>query len=500
VLALVLANLALHLVSVSWLAYGYMSDELYYLDSTARLAWGYVDHPPLSLAVLKLMRSAFGDSLLAVRLLPSVLGASLVWIAALLARELGGGRTAQWLAALATAATPLFLGVTSFYSMNAIELFLWALASLCVARLVNTGDSKLWIVLGVVLGLGLLNKISMSWFGLGLGVGLILTRQRRWLATPWPWLAAAIAFAMFVPHVFWQLEHDWPTLEFMRNAASEKMIPKTPIQFLSDQLLVMNPLFAPLWLAGLLYFFRQADGRHHQVQAWIWLSVCGLLMLSGSARANYLGPAYVALFAGGGVAFERVARSRRARWLPAASSTVLVIAGAATAPLGLPLLSPERFVAHSEALGIALPVEERMEFGPMPLHFALRFGWPELISAVEAAQATLTPDEQDRAVVLGGWFGDTGAVNFFGPERGLPPAISAHNNYWIWGPAEGRGDVLLAIAHDDSWLSQHFRQVTAEADVDCPWCLPRVDRLRVYVARDPDVPLADLWRDLKHYR
>ena len=286
-----------------------MSDEFYYLDSTERLAWGYVDHPPLSLAVLKLVRATFGDSLFAVRLLPSVLAAALVWVAAALAREFGGDRSAQCLAGLATATTPVFLGVTSFYSMNAIELFVWAVASLCVARIVNSGDSRLWIALGVLMGLGLLNKISMSWFGFGLGVGLIFTDQRRWLATPWPWAAAGIAFAIFAPHVFWQIEHDWPTLEFMRNAATEKMVAKSPVQFLLDQLLVMNPLFAPLWMAGLVHFFRRDEGRRHQIQAWIWLSVCGLLIANGAGRANYLAPAYVALFAAGGVAFERFAQS-----------------------------------------------------------------------------------------------------------------------------------------------------------------------------------------------
>ncbi len=499
VLALVLANLAIHLVSTTWLSYGYMSDEFYYLDSTARLAWGYVDHPPLSLAVLKFVRAALGDSLPAVRLVPSLLSGSLVWIVAMLAREFGGGRTAQSLAALATATTPVFLGLTSFYSMNAIELVLWALASLCVARIVNTGDAKLWVVLGVVLGLGLLNKISMSWFGLGLGVGLVLTEQRRWLATPWPWVAAGIAFAMFAPHVFWQIEHDWPTLEFMRNAASEKMVSKSPMQFLGEQLLIVNPLFAPLWLAGLIHFFRREEGRRHQVQAWIWLSVCGLLIAGGVARANYLGPTYAALFAAGGVAFERFALLPRARWLPAVSSTVLAAGGLATAPLALPLLPPERFAVYSEALGITPPVEQAIEFGVMPLHFALRFGWPELIDAIEAAQGTLTPDERARAVVLGDWFGDTGAVNFLGPARGLPPAIAGHNNYWIWGPVEGRGDVVLAVAHDDSWLSLHFARVAIAAEIDCSWCLPYVDRLRVYVARDPEVPLTEIWSGLKRY-
>ena len=499
VLALVLANFALHLVSTNYVAYGYMSDEFYYLDSTARLAWGYVDHPPLSIAILKVIRAMLGDSLFAVRILPSVLAASLVWIAALLAREFGGGRTAQWLAALAAATTPIYLGVTSFYSMNAIELFIWACASLCLARIVNSDDRRLWLLLGLLLGLGLLNKVSMSWFGLGLAVSLILTQQRRWLATPGPWLAAGLAFVMFAPHVFWQIENDWPTLEFMRNAASEKMVPKSPLQFLGDQLLIVNPVLAPFWITGLIHFFWRPEGRRHQLQAWIWISVCGLLIATASVRANYLGAAYLVLFAAGGVAFERIASVPRARWLPAVSSALMIAAGMLTAPLAIPLLPPERFAAYARAIEIEGPVEEQTDFGAMPLHFALRFGWTEILTALDVANTSLTPREQERAVVFGDWFGDTGAINFHGPARGLPPAITGHNNYWIWGPIEGRGDVVIAIAPDDSMLSEHFASVVHTADVDCRWCLPYVDRLRVYVAREPRVPLDEIWAELKHF-
>ena len=227
--------------------------------------------------------------------------------------------------------------------------------------------------------------ISMLWFGLGLAVGLVLTPDRRWLATPWPYLAAALCLALFVPHIVWQLQHGLPTLEFMRNAAEQKMVSKSPLGFAAEQLLMMNLLAAPFWLAGLIYYFTSAGSRQ-RLLGWIWISVFVLLAASGSARANYLGPAYVVLLPAGGVAFERLARRRSWRWLPATAASALVVGGVALAPMAMPLLPPASDVAYERALGISPPVEERGENGPLPLHFALRFGWANLMEAVQAAQ------------------------------------------------------------------------------------------------------------------
>ena len=489
----------LYLLSNGPLAYGYMSDEFYYLECADRLAWGYVDHPPLSLGLLRLVREVLGDSLLALRLAPALAGCATLILTALLAREFGGGRNAQGLAALAALVAPVYLAVTGFYSMNAFEPALWTAAAFLVARIINGADARYWLLLGAVLGLGLLNKISTLWFGLGFAVGLVLTPERRWLATPWPWLSVAIALALFAPHVSWQVQHDWPTVEFMRNAMSQKMVTKSPMEFASAQLLLMNPAVVPLWVAGLVYFFASANGKRYQLLGWIWITVFCLLMASGSARTNYLAPAYAALLAAGGVAFERIARAPTWRWLPRAAVSIFVLAGAAVAPMAIALLPPARYVAYERALGISAPVEQADELGAMPLHYALRFGWGELVGAVSDAYATLSPEERERAVVLGRWFGDTGAVNFFGAELELPRAIAGHNNYWLWGPGDASGEVLLAVAWTDAKLRDWYEDVDRVAEIDCEYCLPDVDRLAVYVCRRPRRPLSDWWPETKRY-
>jgi 4-amino-4-deoxy-L-arabinose transferase-like glycosyltransferase len=492
-------RLALYLLASGPLAYGYMSDELYYLDCAERLAWGYVDHPPLSLGLLRLVRETLGDSLLALRLAPALAGCGTLILTALLARELGGERTAQGLAALAALAAPVLLAVTGFYSMNAFEPLLWSAAALLVARIVNGADPRCWLLLGAVLGLGLLNKISTLWFGLGLGVGLVLTPERRWLATPWPWLAGAIALALFAPHLLWQVQHDWPTAEFMRNATTRKMVEKSPLAFAASQLLALHPVIAPLWIAGLLYLLLGPEGRRHRLLAWIWLTVFGLLAASGTARTYYLAPAYPPLLAAGAVACERLARAPRWRWLPPVTAAVFALTGAASAPFAIPLLPPERFVAYQRALGVSAPREQVDELGALPLHFALRFGWPELLGALGEAHARLSPAEREQAVILGSWFGDTGAVNLLGAEDGLPSAISGHNNYWLWGPGGATGEVLLALAQSDEKLQGWYEDVERVAEIDCDYCMPDVARLAVYACRRPRRPMAEWWPAVKRF-
>jgi hypothetical protein len=203
--------------------------------------------------------------------------------------------------------------------------------------------------------------------------------------------------------------------------------------------------------------------------------------------------------AAGGVAFEQIARSRSWRWLPSVAIAIVALGGAATAPLAIALLPPATYVRYERAIGISAPVEQIDELGPMPLHFALRFGWKDLVAAVADAHATLSPEEPVEAVVLGKWFGDTGAINFFGAEAGLPRAIGGHNSYWLWGPGDATGEVLLAVAPSDELLRRWYTVVERVAEVDCEYCMPDVDRLAVYVCRRPLRPIAKWWPEVKRY-
>ena len=215
-------------------AYGYTTDELYFLDSTSRLAWGYVDYPPLTIVVLAGWKAWLGDSLFAIRVLPALLGGLVVGVTGLLARELGGARIAQGLAASTALLSTLVLGVCTSVQINSFDFLFWSLSWLLVLRILNGAGAHTWLGLGACVGFGLLTKYSLIWFGGGLLLGLLLTPQRRMLRTRWPWLAGALALAIFAPHGVWELYHDWPTLEFLRNKAALRTVPTTPVSFVVD--------------------------------------------------------------------------------------------------------------------------------------------------------------------------------------------------------------------------------------------------------------------------
>jgi hypothetical protein len=497
-IALALSKLGIHLVS-SMVTYGYMTDELYYLDCADHLAWGYVDHPPLSVALLALVRLTVGDSLVALRLVPALAGAATVVLVGLMARELGGDRVAQGLAALAAVVAPVYLGIGAFYSMNAFEPALWALAAYLLLRLENGATPRAWLLVGVVIGLGLLNKISMLWFGLGLAVGLLLTPQRRWLMTAWPWLAGAIAFALFAPHIIWQVQNGWPTLEFMHNAMQFKMQAKSPLRFLAEQVLIMHPLLVPFWLLGLAYYFIDPCGRRLRLLAWIWVTVLLLLVMSGSTRANYMGPAYVLLLPAGGVAVEQLARRRSLQRLPAALAGAIAAGGVVVAPMAVDLLPPEQYIAYEHAIGLSAPADQVDAIGVMPLHFALKLHAPAIVAAVQEAYAALPEEDRARVGILASSFGEAGAINFFGPHVGLPHAISGHNNYFLWGPGGYSGDVMLVFAEPDSEVLELFDHVELAGKIQCAYCMPGLRATAIYICRRPRRPLRELWSQLKSY-
>jgi len=494
---LLVAKLALHLLAIS--QYGYFRDELYYLASTEHLTWGYVEHPPLSIAILALVRSLLGDSLPALRLVPLLAGMATIWLTVLLARELGGGRVAQALAGLAALLSPVFLGIDHYYSMNAIDLLLWAVAAWLILRALRLGRSRDWVVLGIILGLGLLNKISILWLEGGIFAALLLTRQRRVLLTPGPWIAALISLAIFTPHLVWQAHHGWPTLEFMRNATSMKMAPMSPGDFLVHQVLDMNPGSAPLWIAGLFFGLFALRGQGGQVLAWIYLVVLAILLGQGHARSSYLAVAYPMLLALGGVAVERFTRGPGRRWIAPALAGLIVVLGLVALPMALPVLPVGTFVRYQGALGLAPQTEERQTMDVLPQHYADMFGWEGMVQLVKIAYDRLSPEERARCRVFGQNYGEAGAIDVLGKKLGLPPALSGHNSYWLWGPGTKDWDVLIIIGGDPEDNAVFFEDIETVGQTASQWSMPYERGLNVSIARRPKISIWKAWPELKRY-
>jgi hypothetical protein len=477
--------------------YGMFRDEFYYLACANHLDWGYVDQPPLSIAILAAWKAIAGDSVQAIRILPALAGASVVVLAGMLARELGGGRFAQGFSALAAAVAPAYIAIAGFYSMNAFEVVVWTAAFYLLARLFNTGRTRLWIPLGLLLGLGLLNKISVFVLGAGIAGGLLLTQWRAHLRSKHLWAGAAIALVLFAPYVVWQVPHGWPTLEFIANAKKYKIAAFTPPAFLAEQIQLMHPMLFPLWLAGLGYLFFSRSMARYRAFAWGFVIALVILVVQKS-KPYYFVPAFPPLLAAGSVALERVTR-RRLRWVKPTSAGLVAVTGLAIAPLVLPVLSPQTLVRYQAVIGLAPSSEENSEEGELPQIFADRFGWQEMTMVVASVYEGLPESDRERCVIYGGNYGEAGAISYYGRAYGLPRVVSGHNNYFLWGPGDVEPDVLIAIGVDRSGLEQIFEEVTEAAVVDTPYSRPGERGLTVYVVRRPKVSLVEGWAATKHF-
>ena len=491
-----LATLAFQLVTHR--GYGYFRDELYYLASAEHLGFGYVDHPPMIGVVAWLVRSTLGDSLFAVRLLPAVAHAAMVALAARLAREMGGGRAAQFLAALATALAPVYLGLCGYLSMNAFDLVFWAALWLIVARALRTGNPRLWLICGMVAGAGLQNKISVLFLGFGVVAGLLLSGRWRVLLTRHLWAGGVIAGVIFLPHIIWQWQYGWPTLEFMANATREKNVSMPPLAYLREQVIQMSVLAAPLWMAGLAALLAGRRCRVFRPIGWAYLAVLAV-MLATSAKPYYLAPAYTALFAAGAVTVEGIRLPVASRLARAGAMLLVLVSGIASAPLAKPVLSTDAFVRYTGALGLMPQLGERHEMGRLPQHFADMNGWPQLASNVAKVFHALPEADRDRACIFAQNYGQAGAIDVLGAPLGLPRAISGHNSYFLWGPRGCTGEVVIAIGGDRRGYEGLFASVEQAAVHRCTDCMPYENNLPIWVARGARAPFGEVWPRVKRF-
>jgi len=485
--------------------YGYFRDELYYAACGEHLAWGYVDHAPLVAFASAFTRALFGDSLFALRLLPALSAAPKVLLAGWIAREIGGGKFSQFFAALLVLLAPIYLTFDNFLSMNAFEPVFWMACAAIVLRIIRVsgssptdadpekvGSARLWLLFGASAGLGLLNKHSMLFFGSGLAVGLLLTAARKQFARTEIWLGAAIAFLIFLPNLLWEIQHGYPTIALLHTVIGSKYTTVSPLSFIGEQFLLVNPLAAPVWLAGLWFFLADKQGRKYAVLGIAYLVVLvEMLVLHG--KIYYLAPAYIMLLAAGAVAWEQQVFSRAKSRLKLAVVTPLVISGIVAAPLAMPILPVAAAVKYCKFFGVQDVKVENVPLDRLPQLFGDMFGWPEQVQAIARAFHSLSPEEQPRATLLAYNYGEAGAIDYLGKYYGVSKAISGHNQYGYWGPRGSSGEIVVAIGFSKSRLDQAFADVQPFETISPAYALPEESALTIYICRRPRQSLAVSW-------
>jgi hypothetical protein len=497
VLYIAAGKLLLHLLTAA--RYGIFRDEMYYLACSQRLAWGYVDHPPMTVFIAWLARHAFGDSLLAIRLLPAVGGAAVVWLTGKLAREMGGGRFAQALAALAIVVVPIYLILHHWLTNNVFEHLIWTGCIWLVVRAINTGDPRYWLWFGVLAGIGFETKYSIAFLLLGLLVGVLLGPERRFLTSRYLWLGVLACALISLPNLLWQLRNDYPFLELIHNIRmTNRDVVRGPVAFIANQAFVMHPVLFPLWAGGLVWLFFGRDGRRYRALGWTFMVVL-VAFIAVKAKFYYVVPVYPMLLAAGATGLERItAHGRIGNATRIVYAAVVIVSGVVLAPGAAPILSPEGFLRYQKTLGIEPPKAENQNNGPLPQYFADEFGWEEMVREVARIYHSLPADEQARTAIFSNSWGSAAAVDFFGLRYGLPSAISRVNNYWLWGPGKYDGSTMIILNSDGSGDRALFATVEAAGRVEHPYSR-RDEHYTIWLCRGPKFNLQTDWPRLKRY-
>jgi hypothetical protein len=475
--------------------YGVFRDELYFIVCGQHPAWGYVDQPPLVPLLAAWSYALFGDWLVGFRLIPALALSVTVAATAEFARAVGGGRFAQWLAGLCALLAPQFLAIGLLFTTDTFQALTWLGCAWCLVRLEQSKDERWWIGFGAIAGASLFSKYMIAFYIASLAAGLLATPMRRSLGKPWVYLGALLAALMILPNVLWQQAHGWPFLELGRAAAGGKNIALSPLAYFTQQLLLIGPLAAPVWLAGLGACLWKPQYKVYRAFPIAYVLLFAFFVVT-HGKAYFLTSIYPILLSIGAVAIEDWLRNAVAR---RAAFAALLISGVVIAPLAIPVLPQETYIRYAAALGMgpSASAAERQKMGRLPQHFADMHGWPEMAAKVAAVYYALPPRDRAKAVFFAGNYGEAAAIDVFGPRLGLPPAISGHNNYWIWGPRGHDGSVVIVVGGRPSDYPAYASAVKA-GQLDDPYAMPYETDQPVYVLRGRKPPIDKVWSEFKH--
>lgn len=478
--------------------YGYFRDELYYLACGEHPAWGYVDQPPLIAWITWLLQHTIGTSLYALRFIPALAQGASIVLAGFLARELGGRRWAMFLAALATLMYPVGLAFGHLYTMNAFDPLFWTAIAYCIVRIVNTGNQHLWLTVGALTGIALLNKYGVAFWIIGLLIGITLTRLRDSLRRRWFWLGCLLAALIAIPNFLWQARRHFPFLQLMHNIRENgRDVVLSPPAFLKAQAEMIGYASAILVIFALIFFFTRA-GKSYRALGWAFVLFVAILMaLHG--KMYYVAPVYPMTFGAGAVGFELATQRRAFIWAKPALALIIAAISGIYAPLIIPILPVNTFLAYEHKMGIQQQKFEHGREGELPQIYADMFGWEQITQQVAAFYHTLPPTLQKKTAIFGNNYGDSGAIDFFGPKYGLPKSIGNHQSYWLWGPRGYAGESMIILGEsDEARMQQLCSSYKVIGNGYYPLSRPN-EWTPIYYCQGLHPDLQQLWPKIKHW-
>ena len=479
-IAIALGRLLVHVLTNGH--YGFHRDELATLDDARYLAWGYVAYPPVTPFLARVALELFGASAAGLRSLGAVAQCAAIVLTGLMAHELGGRRWAQAAAALAVAIAPVSILWGALFQYSGLDYLWWVLAAYCAARLLRTEDPRWWLGIGVAIGLGMMTRYTMGFLALGITGGVLLTPARRDLLSKWLWMGVAASLLIFLPNLIWQIQHNFISLDFLRFLHARDVRIGRADGFLIQQLFVPANLFTvPLWAAGLWFYFATPPRKRYRLLGWMFV-IPFVLFAAAKGREYYTAGSYPLLFAGGAVWAEHRIAPRR---MPAGIALVL---GAAFGAILVPIGS----VNSWWWIQVASRVDD----------FREEVGWPELVETIAGIRDTLPAKVRPGLGILAGNYGEAGAINLYGPEYGLPKAISGVNSYWLRGYGDPPPRTLIVVGLSHAALDPYFENCEVAGHVTNRYGVKNEETREhpdIFVCRGWRQPWPEFWKQFRRY-
>jgi len=470
--------------------YGFHQDEMVVLDNANNLDWGFVEYPPLTPFLARIELTLFGLSLVSVRTVSALSQGIVLVLTGLMTRELGGSRRTQIVAAVASGIAPFALILGTLIQYVTFD-FLWSvLIAYFVIRLLKSDNPRWWLAIGLTIGLGMMTKYTMVFFAAGVIGGVLLTDARRFLKSPWLWIGAAVSILIFLPNLIWQIQHNFISLEFLSSIhARDVAIGRTKDYLLEQFLLSSNPFVVPLWIAGLIYLFRNQSAKGYRMIAWMYI-IPFLIYFFTQGRSYYQASAYPMLFAMGGVAWqgwlERLS-AQKSRVAFGATWTLIFIGTGIGGALSLPIAP-----INSPLWDITSEVHDI---------FTEQIGWHEMIQTVAGIYNGLPEQEKSNAGILAGENDEAAALNLYGGEYDLPKAISGSDTFILRGYSNPPPDTLIVVGFTQEHVNSLFKQCAVAGMITNPYGVENDLRNppNIFVCRGPRLPWDQLWEQLKRF-
>jgi 4-amino-4-deoxy-L-arabinose transferase-like glycosyltransferase len=482
---LAFASVIIHLITGT--RYGFHRDELATLEDARHLAWGYIAYPPVTPFFGRLALILFGTSLTGFRFFAAIAEAVAVVLTGLMARDLGGRRYAQLVAA--TAALPFCLVGGSLMQYVSFDYLCWVLAAYFVVRLLSTEDPRWWLGVGFAVGLGMMAKYSMLFFALGILLAFLATRARTYLRSKWLAFGIILALLIFLPNLLWQAHHHFVSLDFLRYIHARDIRVGRTSGFLPDQLRLTLFVF-PLWMAGLGFCLFSPQAKRFRAVAWMYL-IPLFIFIVAKGRGYYLAAAYPMLYAAGSVWFEQRVTAMR-HTLRRAAKTILWLALATDVAFAAFMLLP---IAPVNSAWWAIANNLNGDFRE-------ELGWQELVNTVASIRDSVPPEDRASLGILAGNYGEAGAINLYGPDHGLPRAISGINSFWLRGYPDPPPQTFIVVGLSRHFLDTHFSACFLAGHTSNPYGVKNeetADHPDIYVCRGFKQGWPEFWKSFSYY-